>query len=215
MLVFPSYLVKLAKSHALNQLIEAKKLSDKNDYGGKHEILKSLMAKYPKQFEVDSDVANGKYVGLVHKPTGFKIHAPKMLIPINVEKRMSYKTAAQERVRVVLPYKGQYLLERLNNPHWPANIGKIRHIGGGIEKGETPIQAATRELQEELGAKVNPSAFKYLGKHDGQHYLELTEHDIHPGNYKATVGSDPIITLEHAPMHGSDYIGPALHKLKK
>lgn len=96
MLVFPSYLVKLAKSHALNQLIEAKKLSDKNDYGGKHEILKSLMAKYPKQFEVDSDVANGKYVGLLHKPSGFKIHAPRMLIPMDVEKHIRHKTAEQE-----------------------------------------------------------------------------------------------------------------------
>jgi len=215
MLVFPLNLVKLAKSYALKKLIEAKELSDKNDYGGKHEILASLMQKYPQQFKVDSTAADGKYVGLTHKPSGFKIHAPKMLIPIDVEKRMSSKTAAQERVRVVLPYKGQYLLERLNNPQWPTNIGKVRHIGGGIEKGETPIEAATRELHEEIGAKVNPSAFRYLGKHDGQHYLELTDHDIHPGSYKSTFGSDPVITLEHTSMHGPDYMGPAAHKLIK
>jgi len=213
MLTFPTYLVKLAKSYELKQLIEAKKLSDKRDYGGKNDILSRLLSKSPKQFKVDS-ITNEKYVGLTHKPSGFKIHAPRTLVPIGIEKSMTQKTAAQERVRVVLPYKGQYLLERLNNPHWPANIGKVRHIGGGIEKGETPIQAATRELNEEIGAKIDPKHFKYLGKHDGQHYLELTEHDIHPGNYKASVGSDPIITLEHATVHGPDYIGPDLTRLR-
>jgi 8-oxo-dGTP pyrophosphatase MutT (NUDIX family) len=212
MTVFPAFLVKIAKSYALKQLIEAKRLSDKNDYAGKNEILGSLMLKYPKQFKVDS-VTNDKYVGLTHKPSGFRIHAPKMLIPLNVEKRMTQKIAAQERVRVVLPYKGQYLLEKLNNPQWPANIGKVRHIGGGIEKGETPIQAAARELNEEIGVHVNPNAFRHLGKHDGQHYLELTEHNIQPGNYNSTFGSDPIITLEHASPFGANYIGPDMRKL--
>jgi hypothetical protein len=213
MLVFPSQLVKIAKSYALTQLIEAKKLSDKNDYAGKNKILASLMGKYPQEFKVDSSVSNDKYVGLVHKPSGFKIHAPKMLVPMNVEKRMTHKTAAQERVRIVLPYKGQHLLERLNNPQWPANLGKFRHIGGGIESGETPIQAAVRELNEEIGAQVNPNAFKYLGMHDGQHYLELPEHDIHPGDYKSTFGSDPIITLMHSSMDHPNYMGPASSKL--
>lgn len=211
--LFPVALVKLAKSYKMKQLIKAKQLSDENDYDGKNKILQELMEKYPKEFKVDSMLHN-KYVGLTHKPSGFRIHAPKMLVPFNIEKYMD-KAAQQERVRVVLPYKGQYLLERLNNPKWPANIGKIRHIGGGIEKGETPFEAAARELNEELGVTVNKSAFRHLGKHDGQHYLELTSHDIHPGNYNSTVGSDPIITLERAMPVGDRYLGPAIHKLYK
>jgi 8-oxo-dGTP pyrophosphatase MutT (NUDIX family) len=214
MQLFPDILVKLAKSETMRQLIEAKQLSDKNDYDGKNKILGKLMGKYPKQFKVDS-ITNGKYVGLTHKPSGFRIHAPRTLVPIGVESYMTDKKAQQQRVRVVIPYKGQYLLERLNNPAWAENLGKIRHIGGGIEAGETPIQAAARELQEEIGANVNPKSFRHLGFHDGQHYLELTDHDIHPGSYVSSVGSDPVITLEHTMPHGPHYIGPDMKKLFK
>jgi hypothetical protein len=114
MLAFPSQLVKLAKSHALKQLIEAKKLSDKNDYAGKHKILANLMGKYPQEFKVDSSVSNDKYVGLEHKPSGFKIHAPNMLIPINVEKCMRYKTAVQEITPGAMPCNERYMLATVN-----------------------------------------------------------------------------------------------------
>ena len=77
-------LIKLAKSIKLQKLIEAKKLSDKNSYGQKNEILSELLKKYPKEFKVDSAL-NSKYVGLTHKPTGFRIHAPRMLVPVGIE----------------------------------------------------------------------------------------------------------------------------------
>ena len=203
-------IIKIAKSIQLKKLIKAKQHSDKNEYGKKNTLLAELLDKYPKEFKVDS-ITNAKYVGLTHKPTGFKIHAPRTLIPIGIEHKQA--SMKNERVRVVLPYKGGFLLEKLNNPNWPANIGKIRHIGGGIEKGETPVEAAVRELHEEIGAKVNPNAFKYLCKYKNQHYLELTDHDIQPGHYRSTFGSDPIITLEHTSIHSPDYIGPSLKKL--
>lgn len=131
-----------------------------------------------------------------------------------LEKESSQKTV-KERVRVVLPYEGQYILERLKNPKYPDNLDKRRHIGGGIEAGETPAQAAARELHEELGIKVDHGDFKHIGKFDNQHYLLLPEHNIKPGKYKASVGSDPFIHLEHGMPSGADYMGPDVHKLMK
>ena len=211
-------ILKLAKSLELTQLIEAKRLSDKRDYKAKNEIIAKLLENSPKQFKIDS-LLNNKYLGLTHKPSGFKIHAPRTLVPIGIEKDLGKSSAAkqQERVRVVLPYKGKFLLERLINPAWPKNYGRKRHIGGGIEDGETPEEAAAREMHEELGVKINPKHFKYLGKYEGQHYIELPEasHQLSPGSFKASVGSDPIISLEHTHARGQDYMGPSLDLFKK
>ena len=208
-------IIKLAKSLELKRLIEAKKKSDNRDYQGKNKILSDLMRKHPNQFRVDS-VLDNKYVGLTHKPSGFKIHAPRMLVPVGIENNMQ-KKATQERVRVIIPYKGQYLLERLANPKWKDNFGKRRFIGGGIEGNETPQQAASRELKEELGVSVKPGRFRYVGvdPDSGHHYLRLPKHAIQPGKYKATVGSDPFIHLEPGLPHGEDYLGPNIKTLKR
>ena len=84
MLGLSDYLLKEAKSMKLQKLIEAKKLSDKNEYGKKNEVLAELLNKYPKEFKIDSSL-NSKYVGLTHKPSGFRIHAPRTLIPVGIE----------------------------------------------------------------------------------------------------------------------------------
>jgi hypothetical protein len=64
---------------------------------------------------------------------------------------------------------------------------------------------------------VKPGKFKYVGvdPESGHHYLRLPKHTITPGTYKASVGSDPFIKLEHGRPHGDDYIGPDIKKLKK
>lgn len=126
---------------------------------------------------------------------------------------------AAERVRVVMPYKGQYLMETLNNPKWPDNLGKRRFVGGGVDEGETPEQAAARELFEELGIKINPKRFKHLGLDTAEktpmHYLQLQRHGLKPGEYKSTAGSDPIIYLNKGMPAGSDYLGADLVSLLK
>ena len=132
------------------------------------------------------------------------------------ELKAAAETVPQQRVRVVLPYKGKYLLETLNNPKWPQNLGKRRFIGGGVEAGETPAQTAAREMFEELGVKIKPTAFKMLGVDPArphEHYLELAKHKLQPGDFNATVGSDPVITLAHGDPSGDDYIGPDIKKL--
>jgi hypothetical protein len=77
-------IIKLAKSIQLKKLIEAKQMSDKRDYDSKNKILAELLKKYPGEFKVDS-ITDNKYVGLTHKPTKFKIHAPRTLIPVGIE----------------------------------------------------------------------------------------------------------------------------------
>lgn len=81
---------KLAESIQLKKLIEAKRCSDGKDYDRKNKILSDLLRKYPKEFKVDS-ITNNKYVGLTHKPTKFKIHAPRTLIPSGIEQSYSNK----------------------------------------------------------------------------------------------------------------------------
>lgn len=91
-MLLPSHIIKLAKSIELKRLIEAKKLSDKNDYVGKNTILRELLQEYPKQFRVDQ-ILNDKYVGLTHKPSGFKIHTARTLIPAGMEHTYDRATA--------------------------------------------------------------------------------------------------------------------------
>lgn len=49
--------------------------------------------------------------------------------------------------------------------------GKLNLPGGKIEKDETPIQAAVRELEEETGIKVYESDMKEMGTIGNNHFL--------------------------------------------
>jgi hypothetical protein len=73
---------KVALGPALQSLIEAKQLSDKKDYSGKHQRLRNLIEKYPDDFFIDS--INGEIAGITHRPTGFKIHAPMKVLPVKL-----------------------------------------------------------------------------------------------------------------------------------
>lgn len=63
-----------------------------------------------------------------------------------------------KRVRVVILYKNSILLQRSSFGHQDWSLP-----GGGIEKSETPKQAAVREVEEETGIKINEDELVILG----------------------------------------------------
>ena len=89
-MLISSEIYKLAESIQLKKLKDAKRYSDASDYINKNKILLDLLKTYPNEFKVDS-ITNRKYVGLTHKPTRFKIHAPRSLIPTGIEQNYSSK----------------------------------------------------------------------------------------------------------------------------
>ncbi len=65
----------VTKIAAIGQLLEAKRHSDRGDYGRKHQILRQLIAKNPKNWIIDQN--EGRFPGLTHTPSGFRMHAPR------------------------------------------------------------------------------------------------------------------------------------------
>ena len=88
--MFGSFLTKVAAAQAsadivgrpptiVEQLLQAKAESDRKNWSAKHQILWRLLEQNPEQFIQDSD--EGHVVGLTHVNSGFKIHAPRILLP--------------------------------------------------------------------------------------------------------------------------------------
>ena len=62
---------------------------------------------------------------------------------------------------VIQTHKNQWLLQQRPD-HWRTFPGFLATFGGKIEAGETPDQALIRELDEELGASLQPKDATYL-----------------------------------------------------
>lgn len=75
------------RPRVLPRLLEAKRQSDRRNYGAKHSILRELIHQHPKAFKVDSE--RHGVVGLTHKPTGFRIHMPRRALPTLLQRAHS------------------------------------------------------------------------------------------------------------------------------
>lgn len=63
----------------VEQLLAAKKESDRNNWSDKHKLLRSLLLKHPETFEIDS--SGSHVIGITHKPSGFRMHIPRAMAP--------------------------------------------------------------------------------------------------------------------------------------
>lgn len=64
---------------ALQELLQAKKESDRRNYATKGAILRRLLEQEPQNFAIDSE--EGNIVGLTHLPTRFRIHTLRNTLP--------------------------------------------------------------------------------------------------------------------------------------
>jgi hypothetical protein len=70
---------------ALRALLGAKWHSDRGDYPAKAHAMRQLFAREPENFYVDSHV--GRFLGVTHEPTGFKVHLPSEAVPAAIRHR--------------------------------------------------------------------------------------------------------------------------------
>ena len=59
---------------------------------------------------------------------------------------------------------GKLLFQLRDNKYGIPNPNKWGLFGGGMEQGETPVQAVRREVKEELGIDIKPSNLRLLFK---------------------------------------------------
>lgn len=75
------------KPSALDLLLEAKAHSDAGRMTSKQAILRKIIGERPQDFEVDQPDA--RHPGLTHKPSGFRIHAPRTVAALVPQKEAS------------------------------------------------------------------------------------------------------------------------------
>ena len=78
-------------SPVIQQLLKAKKHSDRAEWEQKKAIIRKLLTDRPDEFHIDSRQSHT--VGLTHKPSRFKIHTLKSALPNEFMKRQMLKAA--------------------------------------------------------------------------------------------------------------------------
>lgn len=88
------------------------------------------------------------------KRAAVAIASPMILGMLKLQTRMTGKERA--RVVVLNERRQMLLVHEIASNRWSIP-------GGGIEKAETPLQAAVRELREEVGLAIDPSSLTPVG----------------------------------------------------
>jgi 8-oxo-dGTP pyrophosphatase MutT (NUDIX family) len=124
------------------------------------------------------------------------------------------------RVRVILPFENEFLLEHLTQPRYPKSMGMVRLPGGEIHPGETPTQAMIREMEEELhlppGRTAKNSVFldnDPRPDHAHEYIFMLSAHLLTPGRYVDFKDPADWTDLVPGTQEHPFYIGPDIRSM--
>jgi hypothetical protein len=128
---------------ALPNLLQAKAHSDAKRYDLKHRVLAQMMKRNPGAFVIDSD--NGKgIVGITHVETGFRLHVPKQVLPVSLEKLASNKS--KSILSLVRRFKD--LTPRFREKFVGQQAGKLLENTVDYVKNTPRVNSAVRQLAD-------------------------------------------------------------------
>jgi isopentenyl-diphosphate delta-isomerase len=80
-------------------------------------------------------------------------------------------------VHVLIYTPDRQIVMQKRSPSLAYHPGEVEvSVGGGVDAGETPLQAAVREVAEELGLALSPEKLHYIGK---TKYNHVTKTQLH------------------------------------
>ena len=82
----------------IQELHEIKAASDKRDYEQKTRKLRELIIDKPNEWFVDSE--EGNFLGITHKPTGYRYHLPRQAVPSLIAPQVPQAPQANQVVKV-------------------------------------------------------------------------------------------------------------------
>jgi len=174
----------LPEDPVLERLNRAKHESDAKRYAAKHAILSGLLQERPEEFSVDS--REGKFWGITHEPTKFRIHVPSQYVPASVATR-----ASGDMVKEALPLKERLLKARADTEQNPT---EAQLKAENYRKGKYRWNGFTIALE-------NPKGSTRTGRsRDGKEWSCLMRDDY--GYFLQTTGRDK--------DHLDVFIGPEL-----
>lgn len=98
---------------------------------------------------------------------------------------------------------GRFILQLRDDIPGIDNPGRITAFAGGAEPGETPIDCALRELEEETGIKADATALRFLGEASKSDFrgrktavVMYLLTDINPASLRVTEGRPVVLSRD-------------------
>lgn len=134
----------------------------------------------------------------------------RILYPLSWPARVVYVRLGNDRTRLVIVSQGKVLMLK----NWLGK-GKWDLPGGGLHRGEHPVEGAIRELQEETGLRIPAGELEFLGKFTTRGPMQRYEMACYlvrlPTPTKAIPGYPEVIETAWLPLDDllkSDTISP-------